>query len=379
MFITDTQKIGTRKVTDEGYLSVTAKISRAGMQDYFVGVDELADPKTLPDYLTKRPIGSAVTMFRPRGEVFNHLSMDSFKHLTMTNDHPTGSLLNAGNLKGLHVGISKDITRSSDGVSLDGELLIQDAEAIADIKGGKDEISLGYTTDIVWEAGTDAEFGAYDAKFTNIRGNHIAIVDNARAGSSYRINDKLNNKIKESELKMSERTRVIDNKSINLSEDAAQVFDDLIEKVSDATESDVLIEELKAEIEKLKGELAAMKSQEEPKPTEDEAKDEAIQEAVKDHMLVLGKAMVACDSIDFSGMNVPTIKSTVIDSMSKKTIDCTDKSADYIDGVFETFTKVTQKKEVTTNTPIGDALKGTEKVVVEDARARMIKRRNGVK
>jgi hypothetical protein len=59
--------------------------------------------------------------------------------------------------------------------------MITDSDAIAALEAGRSELSCGYTADVVIEPGT-WQGQRYDAKQTNIRGNHVALVDAGRAG-----------------------------------------------------------------------------------------------------------------------------------------------------------------------------------------------------
>jgi Uncharacterized protein conserved in bacteria (DUF2213) len=68
-------------------------------------------------------------------------------------------------------------------------LIIKDATAISAIKGGKAELSVGYSADLDWTAGVTADGERYDAIQRAIRGNHIAICSQARGGSQLRIGD----------------------------------------------------------------------------------------------------------------------------------------------------------------------------------------------
>src|SRR5690606_4312017 len=79
-------------------------------------------------------------------------------------------------------------------IARDGEFIrvpmcIMDKAAIDDVKGGKRELSAGYSCDIDWTAGQTEDGQAYDAIQKNIRINHVAVVDAARGGPALRIGD----------------------------------------------------------------------------------------------------------------------------------------------------------------------------------------------
>lgn len=153
--------------TDEGFLVGKAVFTRTGIFKY------------------QRADGSVYNELRTAEEVFNQDSINSFKLKPITNNHPTVKV-NADNAKELQVGhIGEDLKR--DGNNLVGSIMITDSATIKDIENGKRELSLGYTTELVKEDGN--LFGeSYEFKQTNIRGNHLAIVYQARAGRQARLN-----------------------------------------------------------------------------------------------------------------------------------------------------------------------------------------------
>jgi hypothetical protein len=66
-----------------------------------------------------------------------------------------------------------------------------DAEAIAGIESEKiDELSSAYHYDADMTAGTTPEGESYDGRMTNIRGNHVALVDVGRAGPDVVVADR---------------------------------------------------------------------------------------------------------------------------------------------------------------------------------------------
>lgn len=153
----------------------------------------LSKPVRLPNgfvraegYLTRSGIfvyrdaqGKTVRELRPPEEVMHADSLASFGMMPVTNDHPP-ELLTADNAKQYAVGaVSEQV--QPDGDKLRASLMITDAKTIEAVQAGKVELSCGYTADVVAEAGT-WNGQRYDARQTNIRGNHVAIVDVGRAG-----------------------------------------------------------------------------------------------------------------------------------------------------------------------------------------------------
>jgi len=153
----------------------------------------LSKPVRLPNgflrvdgYLTRTGIfvyqdaaGKQVRELRLPEEVMHADTLASFALVPVTNDHPP-EMLTADNAKQYAVGSVSEAVRP-EGDKVRASMMITDAATIADIEAGKSELSCGYTADVVPESGV-WNGQHYDAKQTNIRGNHVAIVDVGRAG-----------------------------------------------------------------------------------------------------------------------------------------------------------------------------------------------------
>jgi hypothetical protein len=122
--------------------------------------------------------------YRPPDEVFKADSLDSFHLVPLTDDHPP-ELITAANAKRYAVGAVGAPRR--DGHQMIAPLAVFDAATVAKVEGGKHELSNGYYADVVDEPGVSPEGERYDAVQRGICGNHVAIVDVARAGREARI------------------------------------------------------------------------------------------------------------------------------------------------------------------------------------------------
>ena len=155
-------------MTDEGYLTGQARVARVGIQSYQDGE------------------GGVRREFRPVGEVFSADAIASFRNMPVTMGHPQEGLVTADNAKRLSVGHVGENIRP-DGEWLVMPITITDAETIEQIANGVVELSGGYMADLDESAGEyDGE--VYDAVQRNIRGNHVAVVQQARAGEMARLN-----------------------------------------------------------------------------------------------------------------------------------------------------------------------------------------------
>ena len=117
-----------------------------------------------------------VKVYRTDDEVFDPVSMASFENKPFVDDHPQEDV-SPENFKELSKGYIRDIRRGTGEFSncLVCDIVVTDPETAEEIKSGrKRELSLGYDTNIVMK----------DGKYTmtNIRGNHLALVDRCRAG-----------------------------------------------------------------------------------------------------------------------------------------------------------------------------------------------------
>ena len=164
---------GSVNVTDRGLVAL-AKAARTGIQEYLGS--EMGKPEM--------PI---VRVYRPADEVFHADALASFSHAPITMDHPAEPVT-PDNIKQYEVGEVSTAAKVEGGwVSL--PLIVKHRDAIDAVQNGKNQLSAGYSCNIDWTAGVTADGESYDAIQRNIRINHLAIVDAARAGPDARIGD----------------------------------------------------------------------------------------------------------------------------------------------------------------------------------------------
>lgn len=217
MQFVDAVKIAGTRVREDGYLVVDARIARANNVQRYLG-SEVGKPE-LP----------FVDVFRPESEVFSTDAMASFAHRPVTDDHPKEAVTK-DNWKQLARGQTDgDIRRDGDFVRV--PLMVADVEAIQKVQDGKRELSAGYTCDLKWEKGTAPNGQTYDAVQTNIRANHVAIVQRGRAGKDCRIGDAdfwgSAPITVDKETKMNLRTVLVDGLSVETTDQGAQAIDKL--------------------------------------------------------------------------------------------------------------------------------------------------------
>jgi hypothetical protein len=162
------------RTTADGYMAAMPRVARTGIQLYRgreVG----------------RPDKDIVRIYRPEAEVFKKDSVSTFTGKPFTNDHPPVPVTSK-NWKDYSVGITgEDILRDGEHVRV--PMVLMDERAISDVRGGKSQLSVGYTCDIAWGEGTTPDGQVFDGQQKDITVNHIAIVRAARGGSALSIGD----------------------------------------------------------------------------------------------------------------------------------------------------------------------------------------------
>jgi len=315
------------KTTDEGYLKGRAIFTNIGVFPYL-----------LED-------GSVRWELRPPEEVFHWESIDSFKMLPMTNDHPTEAV-DIENIKEFQVGYSGEEVRTSE-YHLSIPIVITDQDTIADCQiNGKRALSGAYSVDLEMKSGVWMGV-PFDAIQRNIRGNHIAVVDIGRAGDDavmkfdsigFSLRDKIKNDSGEN--KNSHR-RNDDMKTIKRDGVDYQADQKIIDLLTDAEKN---LEKLKVDHEELKAdktkieatrdqaieEMEAMKLKDNEKLSTD-----AIEKAVQSRMVVFDAARRAKVELK-ADMKEDEIKKAVIVSLFPKTVEKLDKcESAYLDARFD--------------------------------------------
>jgi hypothetical protein len=359
-----------RTYTDEGYLIVPARIARTGVQEYYAGEMGLKD----------REVTDTVRVYRPASEVFSSDSLGSFSSKPVTDNHPP-VLLDAKNTKTYAVGFCEpDIVKDGDYVK--AVLHITDSAAIERVKSGKVELSNGYTSKIEWTPGVTSSGEAYDAIQTDIRGNHIAIVDAGRCGAACRIADS-----KPEEITM--QTLTIDGVDFDVNDKQREALDKLQTRLADAEK-----EALKKEEDEGKSKKDEEEEEEESKKeTSDALKKVDVLQAKLDDALsripnaeMLDKllenrletrdsALKIVPTFDHKGKDCEAIRAEIV-ATKCPTVDTSKVSTDYIRARFDMLAE--QTKDLTNvDAAINTAyMADTEKVsdIVSEARAKHVKR-----
>ena len=360
MKMTDAARLTGARVTDEGYLVANVRTARIGTQDY-LGVE------------LDRPDLDTVTVYRDESDVFSKASLQTFGLLPVTDDHPA-DLVTADTARMVSVGTTnEEVLR--DGEYLRIGIKLTDAATIRKVQDGKRELSVGYMSDLVWGDGFAPDGTAYQARQTNIVGNHIAIVDAGRAGPLARIGDSQPVTVAgwgaspitdEKDVSMADaiqtRTVLIDGLSVVTTDAGAQALEKLQGQITDAQTT----------LAAKDGELAA-------KDVELAAKDAKIAEMAKATLSdadldakvaaradLIGKAKAIAKDVETTGLSDAAIrKAAVVTVLGDAAL--TGKPDAYIDAYFDILSEDAAKDD-----PVADALT-TGVTVATDARAEYVK------
>lgn len=160
----DSIPLGETYFTPEGYLIDNPILTRVGIFEY------------------KNPDGSIRRELRLPEEVFAPESLASYKGKPVILTHEAG-MIDSDNVQQEQIGtILSDGTQDGDNVR--AQIIIHDARKL---DYGLRELSLGYSLDLEETPG-EWQGQPYDVIQRNIRVNHLALVEKARAGDSARLN-----------------------------------------------------------------------------------------------------------------------------------------------------------------------------------------------
>ncbi len=180
------------QMTEEGFIKGRAIVTRTGV------------------FLYKNADGTIRKELRHPEDVMIPESLESIKMIPIVDGHPAERLVTAENAKRLQIGFTGETVESEEPFII-ANMVITDKAMVERIKDKKkNELSLGYTVDLIPMAGVyNGE--PYDYKQTNIRYNHLALVDEARAGPEARIALDGDDAIlmNEQELKMTKKSKKV--------------------------------------------------------------------------------------------------------------------------------------------------------------------------
>ena len=301
--------------TPEGFLTGDAIVTRTGVFTYMN-----AD-------------GSVRNELRHPDDVFNADSLATLKLKPVTDDHPP-ELVTADNASMYSIGTTgESIITDESNVAI--TFTVQRNDAINKIKNGKKELSLGYSLELVEENGV-WDGVSYTHRQKNIRYNHLAIVQQARAGRMAKINMdgvavQLHQDDEEDESMTEKVMQAVNLDGLTYRADAevAKAY----EKALSAKEEAVLSEKqarndaeaLQGQVDELKAQLEALKATH---------NDEAMAQAVAERVALLETAKRVVNVDGLQGMSDRVIKEAVLKA-KHEAINLDGKSDDYVNARFD--------------------------------------------
>lgn len=154
---------------DSGAMIAPCTIAQVGIMSYRA--------KECGALFADRDPESIVRVATLEEDLFCEDSLESYRAAPITVGHPA-TLVDTNNAKDLQKG-NLDGVPFADGAMLSGTIVLNDAETIALVDNGTTKLSSGQHCNLVLVDHAD-----YDAKKTDIRANHIAIVEQGRASGA---------------------------------------------------------------------------------------------------------------------------------------------------------------------------------------------------
>ncbi len=353
-------------ITENGYIKANAIVTRSGV------------------FIYKNPDGTIRRELRHPDDVKKIDSLETMKMIPITNDHPPERLVNAKNAKSLAIGYTGENIQI-DGDNIIANLLITDEEGVrAVVDGGKKELSLGYTVDLIDEKGVFKD-EPYDYIQKNIKYNHLSIVDRARAGNHARIaldsEDAEEIQIKKENI-MSDKKQ----KRLKIKNDEYMVEPEVFEDVSELRDEVERLKEERIELERrlknMADELESIKAERDSLREEKEMMDEKkanndaqdiLRKAVKERIILEKSASAFLDKKTVQNIDSMTdieIKKSVIKSKFPQA-NLDGQSEIYINGRYDSVIESagsTSMKKDSFSEAASKADSASSQVSVEDAR-----------
>lgn len=377
---------GDAVITDEGYIRANAIVTRTGIFHY------------------RNADGSLRRELRHPDDVWNTDSISSMELIPVTNGHPNERLVTAENYKRLAVGFTGETIKKNGDFVL-ANMVITDHEAVNAVKNNnRRELSLGYLVDLDETPGI-YNGDEYDARQTNVRYNHLAIVDKARAGSEARIaldSQDAEEYINDGVPEMAKRKIKIDNDEVFVDEQTGDHIERLEDNIRNLTDE---MERVRRELSEQKDELASAKKNLEKTEAERDGYRDRVSTSMKEGMREKSMEMKSnMDSAEFKkavneriklyqfaenyiakdkiskldSMDAIEIKKSIIQEC-RKSVNLDGKSDIYVEAMFDTIVdeKSIDKRVNCDNVTIigrNDSYQTGSPAI--DARAEMIRRQS---
>ena len=287
-------------------------------------------------------------------ELLADTTVESANNKPVTDDHPEEFVTQSNANKYM-----KGFTASNahvDDDTLRVDMTITDAALINEINQGKQELSIGFETEIVPHKG-EYKGSVYDSVQKNIQINHVAVVERGRAGHSVRLVGDSAEMVDDFK-----KGKHMDVTKVRLGDTDITVATSDVDKIvkvdADNSEKEKKIADLKAKIadykkqlEELQGDADSSKKSEEEAKAEKDALEKQLETYKKKYegdgldqaidakigLIEKVKPYVG-DSFDFKGKNDKDIKVATLKAIDDS-IDLSNRSDDYINAYFDSTIK----------------------------------------
>lgn len=334
----DRAEITKPTITPAGYLVVPARLTRTGVFEY------------------RDATGNVTRELRHPDEVFRKDSLDTLNLVPVTDLHPamsvnaeTASLVQRGS-------VGTDVKQDGDFVS--ATVSVTDKKLIGAVRAGRHDVSCGYQCDVVAESG---EFNGqrYDARQTNIRYDHVAIVPRGRAGREVRLRMDGAHQVAADGFDDEDKMEIkLDGKEFEVAEDLKAALDaEMVAKLNEINAAKKDAADAKSEADKVKGKLDVVSAEHEKlKKAHTDAADPAkVREAVQKRVALERDAAKFLGEQKLDAMDDLAVKKAVIAKVHPET-KLDGKSDEYVDGAYEFILGAASKEGGVVK--IGDAITG---------------------
>jgi hypothetical protein len=364
--------------TPEGFLKTDAVVTRVGIFKY------------------RRVDGSIRRELRHPEDVFNIDSLSSLRMIPLVNGHPPEKRVTSETAKKYQIGFTGENVRPDDD-TVRIPITVTDESAIDEIENkGKRQLSCGYDVDLIKQ---DGEYNGerYDCIQTNIRYNHLALVNKARAGEVASIKldgeDAICNDESQEYINSNERKSIMPKLNLDgIDYDASQeVINSHKKLTSRIDELETENKTLKSAGEKARGDADTLRSENE---TLNKRNIDSEIKAGVDARLAMERTAATClDGVDIKGKSDLEIKGLIIAKKFPE-MKLDGKSNDYVDACFSNAVALitaenakkgisSQRQKSSPKTAVKTDVDDTTEFTVDNAdqdvaRARMIKRMTSV-
>lgn len=345
-------------------------------------------------YIYQQPDGTIIREYRPPEEVFDTDSEASFVGKPIVVGHPASGIVNSDTAQDLAIGTILSSGYQKDETNIACDIVIHNPSAIGEKRG----LSLGYRVDIEEAPGITPDGQQYDVIQRNIRINHLAVVDRARAGAKARLNldgdeiiegveTKMKIKIDSVDFEVDEKIANYVNSLQNKEENARVKLDTANTELKSVKEQNTA---LKADADDKKAKLDAMTAERDGLKAKVDAADAEKEKAVKEAVEAVKADMQERAELEETakiakvekndGLTNAELKAGIVKAAFGEKFKLDGASDAYLDGAYSAAKEMLRNdnaKNQAAKAKGGAEKQETKNDSANDARSRMIARMRG--